>query len=423
MFIFDLNKSYILESEALFNPEIADYSIFKSITDKLLKPIPDTPDICKELSDFINDYISDLFTLYIPDDDKIKKRIANEIVRFIFLQLLYEINKIQNNDKFISFDDLLWYSSKNDIMHDSKITYSNNRYKESEQIINKIEIFLPNAKRENYVGVFKEKLKSLSHSLHLKIINHSNINHLNNFLSFYLRFLVLNADIVNYIEKSVESYAMDDVYKNYRNKLIPFADNYNELIKAVNLYFDKFNDETNENYYLFLHQLYLDTLFFDLNNISKHCSHGYLQNRMLATFDKNISPRITMSNIDDVSHFRLKYDENFDYYLNYLTDIISYRISPTLNKTLIESNGELQQIQIALNKLDCFIPDIMKVLYFSLSTNENFKNNIIKVLDYELLNNTQKDKLHSFFKTDIIGNNFQDLCFAILQKMNEQNNT
>ncbi len=80
-----------------------------------------------------------------------------------------------------------------------------------------------------------------------------------------------------------------------------------------------------------------------------------------------------------------------------ITNILSYRISPTLNKSLIQSSGELQQIQFALSDLECYISDIMTILYSSLSTNENFKTNIIKVLDYELLNNSHKKKLYSFF--------------------------
>lgn len=380
-----------------------------------------------------------------PLELNLRQQIIDEITLFFLIQLLYEETFSKQKNTYINKNEILYFelinpNKEESLQSNKKIISYNYKKAEINHAINKatsyklLNNYSSTFKKLNkkFINTFTSEVRKLSLSL---VINNSPYDYLNIINIPYLRFLIMEFSNVNLIYNKICSLNYDLNNDTYKNTVDIFASNYNQFIHSsfdYSLHF--FSKQNLTSLYIFIYTLYINTKFFEIANISHSLNHNFKKYSHILQYENSFSHTFKTLKSGRID---LNFDEDMEFYHNYITTIFKIHYSPTLCVELIKNppnHSILTPYLIELNEeYDYCISHTYKIIhkynepsefllrsidYFLENISSQFpRNNSTNIIEFirSVRNNIPID-LNNFNINDaIIGNSFTGLCFFVLK--------
>ena len=401
----------------------------------------------------IANFIGDItrYDLYTTSAKDFSLRYIREISIIVLLELLYNLNYINKKYAYIPINDIAYiqnpsYSSK---------TIKGTNYK----IEIKKYLSLEQDKKNTYVNAITEQVPTFFKNNTELLLKYQKNTYINAFQLHYVRFIMCNIGTLDeYYDECLNSFTIADIQGHYSDNMKKFIKAYKAIIHSAKDYLTTFEvKERSADYYLFMYQLYKDTSFLDIFYLSNIVKHDYKEARISLAFDRlisfkkqyfkekmkikdvpeNVKTEKVIKKIKDkkgnvikeeedeenvrILHEAISYDDSFDYYRNYIFQIYNKFLGPTLSSTVHQSYESLYSINNSLTNLRSSIDMCVYYILYSSKDKVRLEERVLTTLNKFVTDNTLA-RLNKIIDSSIIGNDFQNICFHLLQDIYKEKN-
>lgn len=377
-----------------------------------------------EMNNLIDYFYNPLFFQTINDKNVPfkKKTIYKEIKIFFFMQILYNLSYLKEENRYLHIQYLPYWINRFESNHQDEKYISLNRTEIKEyNLLSKKHKFndrYNNLKTINnhFIEIENSECSFFKNKNEPHITNDK--YYLNLFLIHFKRFKLKEYTNIKNTNNRLNSINIAKVQKD--NKIISkFFHSYTDIMSYAMEYIDNYLSNDKTNYFLFLFQLQNQFHFMNIFNLMNQENYDYSLYQMTTFFDRSIcfkSKSLKYNNkkyINDIS-----FDDGFDYFVNYVSTINKNPLSSSLNQYIINNYFSLYDVTFALDDLYFYITECIEIFLNCIQSNQidDYIKKITDILDH-LITTDDKKIIKNILSYDYESANYRIISFFMLQNI------